>query len=438
MSELTSIRIGLLGCGTVGTGVLRILAENREDIQARLGAELVVTRILVHDLDRQRDESVPRALLTDDPLEVLGSPEVDVVAEVMGGYEPARSYVLAALKNGKHVITANKALLAQHGPEIFQAATDAKRDVIFEASVGGGMPIVRMLREGLAAEHVESICAIINGTSNYILSAMAEHGASYDAALARAQELGFAEADPTLDVGGGDAAQKLSILVSLAFGRHVPFAEIPTQGIDTVEDLDIGYARTFGYAIKPLALAQSHGDGVEARVHPALVERGGSFATVSAAFNAVRVDSRGVGPLLLQGQGAGMLPTASAVVSDAVELGRSFLRGTSGRLPHLAFLPDGRPTTGLKDPGAACHPWYLRVPVRDEPGVLAQVAKGLGDAGVSVQQILQDRPSEDGPVQVVMMTQEATRSAITGFTQDAHEALWCLGAVQAIPIHEGV
>lgn len=438
MSTQETIRLGLLGCGTVGTGVLRILSENASDIEARLGARLEVTRILVTDLDRERDPLVTPELLTVRASDVLESEDVDVVAEVMGGYEPARTHVLKALAHGKHVITANKALLARHGVEIFEAATGAQRDVIFEASVGGGMPIVRMLREGLASDHVESLHAIINGTSNFILTAMAEEGANYGEALARAQDLGYAEADPTLDVGGGDAAQKLSILVSLAFGCHVPFDTIPTQGIDAIRAMDIRYAGGFGYAIKPLALAKAHDDGVEVRVHPTLVPITGMLASVQQAYNAVRVSSRALGPLLLQGQGAGMLPTASAVVSDAVELGRNFLRGTSGRIPHLAFH-DGQATgQGQRDPMLTEHPWYLRLPVLDAPGVLGHITRGLGDAGISVLRILQDHPSETGPVQVVLLTHAAPRSAMTAFLASVQPQEWCLGTIQCVPIEEGI
>jgi homoserine dehydrogenase len=438
MSGRETIRLGLLGCGTVGTGVLRLLSENGDAIAARLGCRLEVTRILVQDLERERDPSIDRELLTTDASDVLDAADVDVVAEVMGGYEPARTHVLAALAAGKHVVTANKALLARHGLEIFAAATEAKRDVIFEASVGGAMPVVRTLREGLSADRVDSIHTIINGTSNFILSAMSREGADYGEALAQAQDLGYAEADPVLDVGGGDAAQKLSILISLAFGSHVPFDSIPTQGIDTVKALDIRYAREFGYGVKPLALARLHDDGIEARVHPALVPLDGMLASVHEAYNAVRIQSRAMGPLLLQGQGAGMLPTASAVVSDAIELGRNLIRGTSGRIPHLAFEEGSVPAQRLRDPSITAHPWYLRFPVTDAPGVLGGITKALGDAGVSIARLVQDRPVHGAPVQVVMLTHTASAGAIEIALEEIARAPWCQGPAQRVPVEEDV
>lgn len=401
------IRLGLLGCGTVGTGVLQILRDNASGIESRLGVPLEVVRIAVSDVDKERDPVVPVELLTADPAEVIEDPEVQVVVEVMGGYEPARTLLLGALARGKHVVTANKALLARHGAEIFAAADEAHRDVIFEASVGGGIPVIRMLREGLASDRVDTVAAIINGTSNFILTEMGAHGRSYEDALADAQALGYAEADPTMDVGGVDAAQKLSILVALSYGIEIPFDHILTEGIDRVEVSDMAYAASFGYAIKPLAIAHAHEDGIEARVHPTLIPADSMLGSVQGVFNAVHVQSRALGPLLFYGQGAGMLPTAAAVVSDAIEMGRNILRGTSGRIPHLAFHADLVPHRALRPAAETRCPFYLRFAVRDRPGVLAAVAGRLGEHGISISRMIQDDRSGPEPVDVVMLTHTA-------------------------------
>ncbi len=403
------IRAGLLGCGTVGTGVLRILEDNAADIEARLGVPLQVVKIAVSNLDKQRDPVVDPALLTVDPHDVIADPDVDVVIEVIGGYEPARELLLGALAAGKHVVTANKALLARHGAELFRAADEARRDVIFEASVGGGIPIIRMLREGLASDTVDTIHAIINGTSNFILTAMTAEGRSYEDALADAQARGYAEADPTMDVGGVDAAQKLSILTSLSYGAEIPFDSILTEGIDRVAREDIAYAAQLGYAIKPLAIARAHADGIEARVHPALIPADSMLGSVQGVFNAVRVNSRALGPVLFYGQGAGMLPTAASVVSDAIELGRNILRGTSGRLPHLAFHEGLVTRPDLRDAAETRCPFYMRFQVGDRPGVLAAVAGALGSRGISISRMVQDDAADrsDEPVDVVIITHEA-------------------------------
>jgi homoserine dehydrogenase len=400
------IRVGLLGCGTVGTGVLQIVRDNAADIEARLGVPIEIVRIAVTDRNKVRDGVVPLGLLTEDADDVVSDPSIQVVVEVIGGYEPARQLISNALAAGKHVVTANKALLARHGAALFRAADDAGRDIIFEASVGGGVPIIRTLREGLASEHIDTIRAIINGTSNFILSEMSE-GATYDDALATAQEFGFAEADPTMDVGGGDAAQKLSILISLCWGADVSFEDIPTEGLERVSHVDIAYAKAFGYTIKPLAFATLHADGVEAHVAPSLVARDDMLSSVQGAFNAVHVESQALGPVMLYGQGAGRLPTAAAVVSDIVELGRNILRGTSGRLPHMAFHEGLAPERALRPRDESRSPFYLRFAVDDEPGVLAVISGALGSRNVSVSRMVQEETEEAGRVDIVMLTHEA-------------------------------
>lgn len=431
-----TIKVGLLGCGTVGTGILRLLSENHDDIVARLGANIEVTSILVRDTARVRDPAIPGHLLTTDP-EVVLSADNHIIVEVMGGYEPARTLLLEALARGRHVVTANKALLARHGKELFRAAEANELDVIFEASVGGGLPIIRTLREGLAADRVESLHAIINGTSNYMLTGMNQRGVPYAAVLGEAQAKGYAEADPTMDVGGSDAAQKLSILIAVSFGADIDFQQIRTDGITALSPHDFAFARQFGYAVKPLAVARAHAAPaaagspgtdtsardaafIEARVAPHLVPLGSMLAHVHGVYNAVRVQSRAIGPIVITGQGAGMMPTAAAVVSDIIELARNIRRGTSGRLPHLAFHKDLVRHHALRPADDTECPFYLRFTVRDEPGVIAQIASLLGAHHISIRKMVQEEVGEVGevgaggkrPVPVVILTHTAREGSI--------------------------
>jgi homoserine dehydrogenase len=406
------IRVALLGCGTVGTGILRLVRDHDAEIRARLGASIEVTRVLVRDLSAPRDPAVEPGLLTTDFDEVLAS-RPDLVVEVMGGCEPARTLTLRALEAGHHVVTANKALLARHGGEIFAAAERHGRDVIFEASVGGGIPIIRTIREGLAADRVRSVRAIINGTTNYMLTAMAQRGATYGAALAEAQSLGYAEADPTMDVGGFDAAQKLSILIAISFGVEVAFDAIRTEGIAALTPADFAVARQMGYAVKPLAIAIARPDGIEARVAPTLIPESSLLAHVHGVFNAVMVDGEALGPVLFQGRGAGMLPTAAAVVSDIIELGRNLARGTSGRIPHLAFHRDLVPArAGLRDANLSECPFYLRFTVLDAPGVIASVTTILGAQHISIRRMVQEDSQPGAPVTVFILTHQAVEGAV--------------------------
>lgn len=431
-----TIKVGLLGCGTVGTGILRLLSENHDDIVARLGADIEVTSILVRDTARVRDPAIPAHLLTTDP-EVVLSADNHIIVEVMGGYEPAKTLLLQALSRGRHVVTANKALLAKHGKELFRAAEANQVDVIFEASVGGGLPIIRTLREGLAADRVDSLHAIINGTSNYMLTGMNQRGVSYAAVLGEAQAKGYAEADPTMDVGGSDAAQKLSILIAVSFGADIDFQQIRTDGITSLAPHDFAFARQFGYAVKPLAVARAHPAAsraddanhdeveafIEARVAPHLVPLDAMLAHVNGVYNAVRVQSRALGPITITGQGAGMMPTAAAVVSDIIEVARNIRHETSGRLPHLAFHKDLVRHHALRPADETECPFYLRFTVRDEPGVIAQIASLLGAHHISIRKMVQEEigevgeigkagPLEKRPVPVVILTHTAREGAI--------------------------
>lgn len=409
-----TLGVALLGLGNVGGGVVKLLADNATAIEARLGARLEVRAVVVRDPDKvDRVISVDPALLSTDMAAVVQRPDVDIVCELIGGTTLARTIVLAALAAGKSVVTANKALLAEHGAEIFGAAERAGVDVYYEAAVCGGVPIIRVLREGLASDRIESIIGIVNGTSNYILSTMAETRRPFAEILAEAQALGYAEADPTLDVGGGDAAHKLAILAGLCFGTLINVSQIATDGIDVVEPIDLNYAEQFGYVIKPLAIARAAGSSpdsaIEVRVHPALVPANWLLADVAGAKNAVYVQSYALGPSMYYGAGAGMLPTAMAVISDMIEIGRNlFARAAgAGRTPRPAPATT-RPLVPMVD---ITTRYYLRFGVHDQPGVLGQLMTVLGAHGVSISQVVQDgtpgRREEDRPVWVVVLTHEA-------------------------------
>jgi homoserine dehydrogenase len=404
---MDEVRIGLLGCGTVGTGVVRILNENGEGIRARLGCPITIVGIAVRTLQQSRSDAVLQHLLVEDASALVRDPRVDVIVEAIGGLEPARTLVLEALRAGKHVVTANKALLACHGPELFAAAEAAQRDLAFEASVGGGIPIIRMLREGLASDRLTSLTGIINGTSNFILSAMSKEGRPYGEVLEEAQASGYAEADPSMDVGGGDAAQKLAILMSLGFGAQIDFADILTEGIEDLEAQDIAYAAQFGYRIKSLAIARDHGGAIEARVHPTLLPQDTLMSAVDGVFNAILTTSHAMGDSLFYGKGAGMLPTAMSVVSDVVEVGRNVVSGRTGRLPHLAFHRDLLEAVHLRHHDDIVCPNYLRFAVRDEPGVVASIATELGNHGISISQMMQPTASEGSRVDLIIFTHDA-------------------------------
>jgi homoserine dehydrogenase len=426
---MREIAIGLLGAGNVGAGVLSILAKTAREIEGRLGARVRVRRAAVRDPGKARPPEVDAAILTADPRAVVEDPEIRIVVELMGGIEPARTLLLEALRRGKHVVTANKALLAERGEEIFRAASEAGVDVHYEAAVCGGIPIIRTLREALASDRILSLLGIVNGTTNYILTRM-EEGLTQGEALAEAQRLGYAEADPSADVGGFDAAQKLCILASLAFGTRVRPADVYTEGIAAVDAVDVRYAGEFGFVVKLLAVARRTAAGsLEARVHPVFVAREDLLASVRGAFNAIRVTGEALGPALLYGQGAGPLPTGTAVVADVIELSRALLQESAGRVPHMAFqesfIANGALALSPMDDLRAAY--YLRFTVADEPGVLAALAGALGREGISIAQVVQRvRAGESGAgVPVVMITHEARE-------RDIRRALQAVDALPAV------
>ena len=410
---MSNIRIGLFGCGVVGQGVMRLLHEHAANIEGRLGSSIEVRRVVVRDLARERGPHVDRAILSSDPDSILNDPEIDVVVEVMGGLDHAEQIVRRALADGKAVVTANKALLAERGTGLFDLAATKGLDLYFEAAVAGGVPVIRVLREALTSDRVASLRGIVNGTSNYILSRMQDADLDFDAALKEAQELGFAEADPTLDVGGGDAAHKLTILANLAFGTHVALQELPIEGIDTVTATDMQFAKRFGFTIKPLAVARQLTDGsLDLRVHPALVGRTKVLASISGALNAVYIEGAALGPCMLSGLGAGALPTAVSVVSDIVDVGRNLLAQAGGRVK-----PQVQPHADSEQPRVRsilehhCR-FYLRFSVRDQSGVLGELASVLGAHRVSIEQMVQEGHGQDEPVSVVILTHPALEGDI--------------------------
>ncbi|MEW6769941.1 MAG: homoserine dehydrogenase [Bacillota bacterium] len=381
---LSTIGVGLLGLGTVGRGVYRVLEKNRDIISARLGASLEVLRILVRDAEKDRGITLPPGLLTTDPAAVLEDPAVEIVVEVMGGIEPARRYVLEALSRGKSVVTANKDLLAVHGRELLTTAAQNKADLFFEASVAGGIPIIKILKESLAGNRIQEVIGIVNGTTNYILSKMTNEGSDFDAVLREAQEKGYAEADPTSDIEGFDAARKIAILASLAFNSRVTLDNVYVEGITKITPEDIRYARELGYVVKLLGIARETGDGIEVRVHPALVPATHPLAAVSDAFNAVFVRGDAVGETMFYGRGAGELPTASAVVGDIIAAARNRRFNIPGLMSCTCFeTKPVRPITAVQ----TCY--YLRLRVTDRPGVLAGIAAAFGNNNVSLAAVTQ-------------------------------------------------
>jgi homoserine dehydrogenase len=401
------IRVGIIGYGVVGQGIVRLLHDNAETIAGRLGASIEVRRIVARDPAKVREVPPPEGVEVGfDPELVLGDPEIDIVVEVVGGIDPAGSFVRTAIERGKHVVTANKALLAEHA-ELIELAEQKRVDLYFEAAVGGGIPIIRLLRESFSSDRIVALRGIVNGTSNYILTRMTDAGLDFGAALFEAQAQGYAEADPTLDIGGGDAAHKLTILATLAFGARITPDQVPTEGIDIVGAIDIHFARRFGYVIKPLALASAPRPGaIRLGVHPALVRERSVLASISGALNAVYVEGAMLGPCLISGLGAGALPTAMSVVSDIVDVGRNLLVGAHGRVPSRAFVGEHLAALEVEPAATRWGRFYLRFLVRDRPGILARIAGVLGAFDVSIEQMMQEGGVGDGggPVSVVMLT----------------------------------
>jgi len=405
---MTPIHVGLLGFGTVGRGTWQVLRRNQEEIRRRAGRGIAITQVGVRRPERARDVVAADTALVTDLQQVVIDPRVDIVVELIGGIEPARSLVLSAIAHGKHVVTANKALLALHGNEIFAAASRAGVMVAFEAAVAGGIPIIKALREGLTANRISWLAGIINGTSNYILSEMRAKGLSFEQALAAAQALGYAEADPTFDVDGVDAAHKLTLLASIAFGVPIRFAAAHIEGIRHLAAADIRYAEQLGYRIKLLGIAKRTALGIELRVHPTLVPAQRLLASVEGAMNAILIKGDAVGTTLYHGPGAGAEPTASAVVADLVDVTRMHTADPDHRVPHLAFQPGAMaelPWLGIEDTVTS---YYFRMRVADQPGVLADITRLLADRNISIDAMSQREPGEgENQTDIIMLTHDA-------------------------------
>lgn len=394
---MKKVNIGLLGFGVVGSGTAAILTNNRYDINTRTNTDLSIKKALVRNLLKERPFS-ENIQFTDNPDEVIKDPEIDIVVEVMGGIEPARSLILAALQNGKNVVTANKDLLAEHGVELLAAAEENGRDLYFEASVAGGIPIIATLSQSLTANRISSLIGIINGTTNYILTAMTEQGRDFADVLQEAQELGYAEADPTADVEGLDAARKLAILSTLAFNTQITFDDVFVEGISKISPADIQYADELGCVIKLLAIAKNQEDGIEARVHPALLPKNHPLATVSGVFNAIYVTGDAVGETMFYGKGAGSLPTGSAVVSDIIQVVRNMSSGSEGLTKSSCYR-----NYPLKSADNFTTGYYIRLKVKDEPRVFATLALFFAEAGISFNSIIQ-KPRSNNNAEIVLVT----------------------------------
>jgi homoserine dehydrogenase len=398
------INVGLLGLGTVGGGTLTVLRRNAQEISRRAGREIRVVRAAVRNLDKAKALAGDLPLTTN-PFEVVDDPSIDIVVELIGGLEPARELVLRAIANGKHVVTANKHLVAKYGNEIFAAAQAKGVMVAFEAAVAGGIPIIKALREGLTANRIEWLAGIINGTSNFILTEMRDKGAAFEDVLKQAQELGYAEADPTFDIEGIDAAHKLTILSAIAFGIPMQFDRAYTEGISKLTREDVKYAEELGYRIKLLGIARRAENGIELRVHPTLIPERRLIANVDGAMNAVLVKGDAVGPTLYYGAGAGAEPTASAVVADLVDVTRLHTADPHHRVPHLAFQPDQLADTPILPMDEVRTAYYLRLRAYDRPGVLADITRILADSEISIDAMVQKEPAEgEEQVDIILLT----------------------------------
>ena len=441
---MTPIRIALIGTGTVGGGVLRVLTRNQGEIQRRAGRGIVIARVGARDVAKARRTFGPDIAIATDLHAVATDPAIEIVVELIGGIVDAKRLILAAIGAGKHVVTANKALLAQHGNEIFAAAQAKGVMVAFEGAVAGGIPIIKALREGLSANRVQWIAGIINGTSNFILSSMRDSGASFAAALAEAQRLGYAEADPTFDVEGVDAAHKLTIMSAIAFGIPMQFERAYTEGIAKLTADDIRYAEELGYRIKLLGISRrveadepGRMSGIELRVHPTLIPARRLLANVEGVMNAVLVNGDAVGPTLYYGAGAGAEPTASAVVADLVDVTRLHTADPEHRVPHLAFQPDSLSATPILPMAEVRTAYYLRLRVADKPGVLADITRILADAGISIGAVLQKEPAEGThATDIIMLTHGTLEKRVDGAILAIEALESALSAVTRIRVED--
>ncbi|SHI71091.1 homoserine dehydrogenase [Malonomonas rubra DSM 5091] len=409
---MDSIKVGLLGFGTIGTGVIRVLQKNADLLQQRLGKKLELAKVVDLDITTDRGVQLEAGLLSTDVEDIISNPDVDIAIELIGGYEPAKSFILKAIANGKHIVTANKALMALHGQEILVAAEENGVEVMFEAAVGGGIPVISAIKENLCANDFSNVLGILNGTCNYILTEMTENGSDFAPVLKDAQELGYAEADPTFDIEGVDTAHKIALLAALCFGTKVDFDKVYTEGITNVAAIDIQFATQMGYKIKLLAIGKNLGDQIEVRVHPTMIPDSYQLSEVDGVFNAVRLSGDFLGPALLYGSGAGMDATASAVMGDVMAIGRDMISGAKRRTPIMGYCSDQIDELPIKPMSDIISRYYLRFTVVDAPGVLAQISGILGKYDISIQSMIQPERHAADAVPIVIMTHEAKEDNI--------------------------
>ena len=419
---MNTVKIALLGAGTVGSGVVRTLSMNADMITGRSGTHIEIKRILVRDAKKHRPETEGIAL-TDNFDEILNDAEISVIVEVMGGLRPAKDYMLRAMEAGKHVVTANKDVIAEHLSELYAAADANGVDFLYEASVGGGIPIIKPLKECLTANSITEIMGVVNGTTNYMLTKMTEKHVSYDAVLRRAQEKGYAEANPSADVDGLDAARKAAILASLAFDTIIGFEDVSVEGISHITEDDIEYGLNLGYVIKLLAVGRNTEEGIDVRVHPVFLPKTHPLASVNGVFNAIFVRGNVLGDAMFYGRGAGSLPTASAVVADIIEIARDIVSGTTGRMKYK--VGERKKLCPVEKTKSS---YYLRLVVADEPGVLGEIATTFGRAGVSLKSVIQARWTEEGDAEIVAVTHVVTHAAAS----DAVEKLQALPVIREV------
>jgi len=431
------INVGLLGIGTVGGGTFAVLERNREEISRRAGCAITMKMVADKEVDKARRIVGARATVTDDALEVVNHPDIDIVVELIGGTTVAKDLILRAIANGKHIVTANKALLARHGNEIFAAAQKQDVMVAFEAAVGGGIPIIKSLREGLSANRIEWIAGIVNGTCNFILSEMRERGASFDNALKEAQRLGYAEADPTFDIEGVDAAHKTTIMAAIGFGIPMRFESAYVEGISGLQQDDIRYAEELGYRIKLLGITRRRSKGIELRVHPTLVPARRLIASVEGVMNAILVKGDAVGQTMYYGAGAGAEPTASAVVADLVDVARMLTADPEHRVPHFAFQPGQLADTPILPMGEVETRCYLRMKVQDKPGVLADITRILADQRISIEAMVQKEPrAGEAEVDIIMLTHLTIEKNVDGAIARIEKLPVVVGKVTRIRLEE--
>ena len=409
---MREINIGLLGFGTVGTGVAKLLIENKELLTARVGAHLNLKWVADIDTETDRGIRLPDGVFINDAQSVVCDPEIDIVIEMIGGEGIAKDFIQKAIENGKHIVTANKALLAGHGNQLFAMAAQKGVELAFEASVGGCMPTIKTMRESLVANHIKAMSGILNGTCNYILSKIADEGITFQEALAEAQKKGYAEADPTLDVGGFDTAHKIAILTALAYGMEINLKDVYVEGISEITPLDIEFAEQFGYRIKLLAISKFENNRVEARVHPTMIPSDNLLASIKGTVNAITVSADAVGDILLYGHGAGMMPTASAVLSDIVDIARNILSGTVRRIPALSYQRDNIRKIPILPMDDLITHYYFRFSALDHPGVLSTISGIIGKYGISIQSVHQKGRKTNGAVPVVMLSHRAKEADV--------------------------